>query len=230
MIRLFDIFFPSNVFAGITDRTINFERPSQGILSDPQRKFLSELNIDLSKMTHLRQVHGKRIVFADGALKKDTFEAADGLVTRDRGIPLMIRVADCLPVFLYDSRTHAMGLVHAGWRGTKERIVLEALKVLQERCQSQLKDIQVGFGPAIQSCCYEVGQEFQDNFPAETIRRDSSFFFDLPQANKSQFLETGVLESQIFDSKICTCCDNRFFSYRREGKAAGRMLALMKMS
>ena len=229
MIRLFDNFFPANVFAGITDRSVNFERPPQTSgLTESQQKFLLKQGVDLLKITHIRQVHGKRVVF--DSERRTGIEDADGLATDRPEIPLMIRVADCLPVFVYDLKTKASALIHAGWRGTKEQISLEALKVFKEKFHSDIKDIRVGLGPSIRSCCYEVGQEFQEMFPRETVQRSQMFFFDLSQANKNQLIDAGILKEHIADSATCTCCDQRFFSYRREGKAAGRMLALIKVS
>ena len=228
MIRLFADFLPANVFAGITDRTINFERPPQGGLADSQKRFLSDLNIDLSKIVQIKQVHGKRIILA--CQPKAEIEEADGLVTNHWDIPLMIRVADCLPVFLYDTRQKVIGLVHAGWRGTKEQIALEALTVMQEKCGSNIKEVKAGLGPSIRSCCYQVTKEFKGIFPSETIEKNQVLFFDLPQANKNQLLAAGIPKEHICDSEVCTCCDQSFFSYRREGERAGRMLALFKMS
>ena len=229
MIRLFDNFFPHDVSAGMTDRSVNFERPQESNgFTDSQQRFLRRHGIDLSKAAQIRQVHGKRVIFISDGIAE--IQQSDGLVTDRQNIPLMIRVADCLPVFLYDTRQKVIGLVHAGWRGTRQQIALEAIKVMQEHGQSHVNDIKVGLGPSIRSCCYEVGEEFKGIFPSETIEKNQALFFDLPGANRNQLLAAGIVKENICDSRICTSCDQRFFSYRRQGQRAGRMLALFKMS
>jgi len=89
------------------------------------------------------------------------------------------------------------------------------------------KNIKVALGPCIQKCCYEVSNDLKTYFNREIESRDGKYYLDLALANKNQLLSAGVKEVNIYDSEICTFCNNSYFSYRREGDAAGRMLSLL---
>lgn len=199
--------------------------------------FLSSLGIDYQNLICAQQVHGNKVKYIIekdkglGALTNDTsIPDTDALITDRRNIALAILTADCLPVFLYDAKRAAIGLAHAGWRGSKEAIVAQTLKLMESELNSHIEDIHVGFGPAIRKCCYEVGEEFKDLFPGHLIERGKHYYLDLPEANKRQVLDSGVREENIFDSGVCTSCRNDdFFSYRKEGNSCGRMMSVMML-
>ncbi|MFA5261681.1 MAG: polyphenol oxidase family protein, partial [Candidatus Omnitrophota bacterium] len=116
-----------------------------------------------------------------------------------------------------------------GWRGTRGGIVREAVARMQDVFGSDPAELNAALGPCIRPCCYTVGQEFCDLFPNDVKRQRDRIVLDLAGANVRQLLQGGVQESQIYDCRACTCCDTRFFSYRREGLRCGRNLALMVM-
>ena len=150
-------------------------------------------------------------------------------MTRHLGVPIVIRTADCLPVFIFDQKQRVIGLVHAGWRGSHKRILGSAIERMNNLWDTQVQDIKIVFGQSIKSCCYQVGEEFRGYFPGEIRKKESGLYLDLTLVNGHQALECGVRQENIFDSGICTCCDTRFFSYRREGERAGRMISLMML-
>ena len=178
--------------------------------------FLSNLDIGYRDLVCAKQVHGSCVRYAKeedrgkGALSYDSSVTdTDALITDRKNLPLVIFTADCLSIFLYDPTTSAVGLVHAGWRSTRENIVTKTVQLMQQQFNSQTSNLYVGFGPAIRGCCYEV---------------------DLLGINKKQLLDLGVRETNIFDSNICTFCQNEdFFSYRKEGTACGRMIAVIML-
>jgi len=175
---------------------------------------------------NIKQVHGKTVVTA----KKGSASAiaeADAIVTNEHDLPIVIRTADCLPIFLLDPQEHVIGLVHAGWKGTKEGIVMKTINFMRENFFSKTNAIKAALGPAIRSCHYEVGEEFHDSFKRNLLPRNGKLYFDLIQENKDQLHEIGVLEKNIFDSGRCSVCDQHYFSHRRDGAKAGRMLSLM---
>jgi YfiH family protein len=233
MMLSFDRFFSSDVVTFISDRAINFsftDTDMEGSLSAPQRAFLQEqLGFDLPVVFNIRQVHGNEIVVAsqEDVAQGIGLPEADGILTDAAYLPIVVRTADCLPVFLYDPARHGIGLLHAGWKGTWKGIVARAVSMMHQRWGTDAKELKAAFGPSIQSCCYEVGEEFKKYFPDRIVGREGRCYFDLPAENKRQLLQSGVLEEHIFDSGACTCCDKRYFSYRREGKQAGRMISLM---
>lgn len=235
MIRSFREFFPPHVVTLTTDRSADFRLPDKPpALSQAQKKFLArQLGFPLPEVFAMRQVHGDRVVLATKgpgpADKKTAWEEADGVLTSICDLPIAVRTADCLPIFIYDPRREAIGIIHAGWRGTQQRIAARAVQLLRRHWDCRPQDLRVAFGPAIRSCCYRVGAQFRQYFPAETTKRKEGYFLDLPQANKNQLVEAGVDAHNIFDSAVCTCCEATYFSYRREGQTAGRMISLMML-
>lgn len=238
---LFDNFPVTNLLCAFNTRSLGnmslFYGDTRNVLKS-RENFLKELNIDYRNLVCAKQVHGSRVRYiqesdaAKGALFYDNAIAdTDALITDKKNVPLAIFTADCLSVFLYDSRTHSIGLVHAGWRSTKENITVKTIKLMEEKFATQPEDLYVAFGPAMRSCCYEVGAVFLDFFSYEYLNKsDGRYYLDLPAINKKQLLVSGVKDKNIFDSRICTACQNaEFFSYRKEGGCCGRIMSVMML-
>lgn len=229
----FGRFFPKQVVALVSDRSLDFARSN----ADPEvelkrEEFLREhLGMGREKIFPIKQVHGKHVVNLRNSWVNSIrdLQEADGIITKDLVVPLAVRTADCLSVFIFDPKCLVIGLVHAGWRGTKEKIVTQALKLIEEEWGSSPRDLKVALGPCIRSCCYRVGREFKEFFPRDMINKKDGLYLDLPQANINQLIDFGVAETNILDCSICTCCDERFFSHRQEGEKAGRMISLMML-
>lgn len=154
----------------------------------------------------------------------------DGFITDKKNVPIAVFTADCLSVFLYDPKTPAIGMVHCGWRSTKENIVAKAIKLMQERFNVDPKNLHAGFGSSIRSCCYEVSKEFKDYFPKDLIEKDGKFYLGLAAVNKKQLTDAGLKDENIFPPQVCTFCHNdEFFSYRKEGMDCGRMMSVMML-
>jgi hypothetical protein len=202
-----------------------------------RKAFLNEQNIDHLDLVCAKQVHGSRVRLIEkndcgrGALSQDSaIDGIDALVTAYKNIPIAVFTADCLSVFIYDSRNQAIGLAHAGWRGTRENIVSKTINVMAKEFNSRPADMIVSFGPSIRDCCYEVGEDFCEQFSGDVKERDKKFYLDLAGANKRQLADCGILERNIFDPGICTCCKaGDFFSFRREGAMAGRQMSVMML-
>ncbi len=113
----------------------------------------------------LRQSHSDLIHCVSGPLSAPP--AGDGLVTRTPGILLAILTADCLPVILVDSKCRAVGVFHAGWRGTVKRIVEKGVGVMRFRFGTSPRNLKAAIGPGIHSCCYEVGAEVRRQFESQ---------------------------------------------------------------
>lgn len=202
-----------------------------------RKKFLQSLKINYKSLVCAEQVHGSSVRYirekdkGKGALSPDTAIArTDALITNIRNLPLAVFTADCLPIFLYDYAAHTMGLVHAGWRGTQSKIICSTVQLMQKEFNTKPRELHASFGPGIKGCCYEVGREFIDYFRQGLISRNKHFYLDLAETNKEQLLDSGLKKENIFDSKICTFCENhRFFSYRKEGTSCGRMISVMML-
>jgi len=199
-----------------------------------RKNFLQSLGIDYRDLVCAKQVHSGNIRYAqesDLGRGAKSYESSvpdtDAFITDKKNVPLAIFTADCLSIFLFDPKIPAIGLVHAGWRSAKEQIVSRTLDLMQEEFSSRPQDLYAGFGPAIRSCCYEVGREFEDFFPGAVIEKEKKYYLDLVNLSKKQLLDSGVSEDGIFDPQICTSCLNMdFFSFRREGKDCGRIMSV----
>jgi len=202
-----------------------------------RKNFLEGLGIDYRDLVCAKQVHGSCIIRVKeedrgkGALSYDnSIPDTDALVTKERGLPLAVFTADCLSIFLYDSKTPAIGLVHAGWRSTKENITSKTIQLMQESFNTQAWRLHIGFGPAIRQCCYEVGKDFPSFSSEGLIKRNDRYYLDLVGINKNEALDSGVIEENIIDLGLCTSCSNEdFFSYRREGEVCGRMISVIML-
>ena len=175
-----------------------------------------------------QQVHSNRVHAANLLESRSGRPEADGMISGHEGLLLGVRTADCLALLFVDRRHRAVAAVHAGWRGTVQRIAVRGVERMQEEFGSVPREIEVAAGPGIGKCCFEVGQEVADQFDPIFISRHKRPHIDLDAANRGQLSQAGVEEENIWSSNLCTYCSaRRFFSHRRDGAAAGRMLAMI---
>lgn len=180
---------------------------------------------------YLRQVHSDEIRRVEEPLSSPL--KGDALLTNQPHLLLIIQTADCLPVFMVDESQKVIAAVHAGWKGTCQRIVEKGVLALQEYYRCELSSLWAAMGPSIGPGCYEVGEDVRkkvedDRFfiPVSSKTKESGprYFFDLRGANFQQMKDAGVKENHIFTLPICTHCQKNMHSYRREGEKAGRLL------
>lgn len=204
---------------------------------DNRKKFLSGLGIDHLSLVCAKQAHGDCVRYVNaadegsGALADDnSIPNTDGFITDVRKLPLAVFTADCLSVFLYDPVRPAIGLIHAGWRSSKENILRKAVDLMVAKFNTKVSELIAGFGPSIGDCCYEVSAEFKGYFPTEITEKSGRLFLDLRLVNKRQLTASGLKEENISDNKFCTHCESdNFFSFRREGRDTGRLLSVMML-
>ncbi|GIX48717.1 MAG: laccase domain protein [Candidatus Tectimicrobiota bacterium] len=200
-------------------------------------RVLRALGLAEAPLVTVRQVHGKRVCVVDErALRRGVAATpADALVTALPGVVLGVLVADCLPVVLYSLAPAVVAVVHAGRKGTEKGVVLSALATLQRRFGLAPAQVFALLGPAIGPCCYVLDERAVAPFrrQGEAWRqffcrcRDGQWAMDLVAANTLQLRQGGVPAGHIQALRLCTVCNQRyFFSYRAEGRAAGRGMAL----
>lgn len=155
--------------------------------------------------------------------------SADAVLTGRRGVLIGVRVADCVPVLLFDRGKNLVGAVHAGWRGTAGQILKNTIKTLQEEFHSSPGDILIALGPSIRKCCYDVGDEVKNAIERATegdgyyYKKENKYFLDLSSANVLQALSSGVPRHNIWQSEECTYCSpEKFFSHRYSKGSAER--------
>lgn len=159
----------------------------------------------------------------------------DALITRMPGYCICISTADCIPILVYDKKHHAVAAVHAGWRGTVNRILTQTLRRMQTLYGTEGKDIIACIGPGISLDSFEVGDEVYEafrtgGFPMEYVSawkpETHKYHIDLWAANRLQLSDFGVPPQQIENAGICTYQQHEdFFSARRLGIKSGRILS-----
>ena len=188
----------------------------------------------LTNLRYCRQVHGTDVInIVDQVPSTPTLlPEADALVTAQRDVALAIFTADCIPIFILDVKTPAIGIAHAGWRGTLARIAVNTLARMKTLFGTVAANCQIHLGPSIQKCCYTVSEElltqFTDHF-GSTVRSGTNL--SLQSANVNQLLEIGLPTAAISVSPFCTACrTDLFYSHRAEDGQTGRMLSFIKLS
>jgi YfiH family protein len=168
-------------------------------------------------MASLKQIHSGIALVAER--ERGCIGEGDALIATVPGVTVSIRTADCLPILLADVRTGRVAAVHAGWRGTVVGVVLNAM----ERMGSRPADIYAAIGPGIGKCCYEVGLDV-----AQQLGEDRAGKVDLAEINRAQLEAAGVQHIDVLG--LCTFCNaDQFWSYRREGEQAGRMISYIRV-
>lgn len=210
---------PTLTAVGIVHGFFTRRSPNMVFFADEKEAFLGAFS--LNEAVIMDQVHGHDIHVVGGG---DSPRSGDGFLVKAPGIAGIIKTADCLCVILVDPAVPMFAIVHAGWRGTLEKITSKALRMMIQLGASRQR-IEALFGPSIRGCCYEVGRELFDAFRSEGFsgnifaRRGESFFLDLYKANRELVANEGV--GGIHDTGLCTCCGgNTFASYRRGDREA----------
>ena len=187
------------------------------------------------RIVTMKQVHGNQILAVKDRGIKEAGEA-DGMVTEENGIFLGVLTADCVPILFSVSDRKLAAVVHAGWRGTLAGIAPKMINHLRGRYGVEPASIEAALGPAIGSCCYEIGTDVSlpllqkwGNLAERCLHmKGGKNFLDLRGLNSLLLQEAGVPHRQIFSTGPCTsCAAEDFFSYRREKKETGRQLSFI---
>jgi YfiH family protein len=177
--------------------------------------------VDQDSMASLKQIHSSVVFAADGV---GCAGEGDALVTRERGLAVSIRTADCFPILLADPVRRSVAAVHAGWRGTAASVVLSSLGRMKSEFGTDPRDVFAAIGPGIGSCCYEVGLEVAQRFGKGEAGR-----LDLAAENRAQLIAAGLRPERIDAVGGCTFCHPaQFFSWRRDQDRAGRMISFIR--
>ncbi|UFS63027.1 peptidoglycan editing factor PgeF [Sulfurimonas sp. HSL-3221] len=185
------------------------------------------------RLVHMRQIHSDRIVHCTPEMGFHSRPECDALMTDIAGQPLMVMVADCTPVLLYDPRRRAVAAVHAGRAGALKNIVGKTVAAMHDAYGSDPADLLAVLGPSIGSCCYEIGPEVAQEVQAAGCegalsRRDGRTYLDVNAILEKQLEAAGLTAGHIDLPGSCTACrTDRFFSYRAEGGTTGRQAGII---
>jgi len=192
------------------------------------RRLLAALDLRREQMVSPYQAHSANVRLVERAHAGTVQPEVDGLITTTPGVALLFRFADCLPVLLFDRAQRALGMVHAGWRGTARGVIAAAVAAFAHHLGSRPAELWAGIGPGIGPCCYEVGEEVVGAVaracPAGSEvahRHNGTVHLDLPAAVRAQLAAAGVHDAEM--SGICTACHtDEWFSHRAESGQTGR--------
>ncbi len=200
-----------------------------------RRAFAAVVGVRAESFTTCGQVHGSKITNVTEALVgsgavdfNSTIADTDALVTNLPDVPLLLFYADCVPVLLADKITGAIGLAHAGWRGTVAGIAGKTVEAMHEYFGTQPENILAAIGPSIGACCYEVDDFVLGKAPGYkayfTPNGNNRYQMDLWGINTQQLLERGLRQQNITVAGVCTAHNAELFcSYRAEQGKTGRM-------
>jgi hypothetical protein len=180
------------------------------------------------------QKHTDEVIIVDNNNSEPRI--GDAVITSRTDLLIGVRVADCVPLLLFDRKRRVIGAVHAGWRGTAAGILTKTIAAMEAGFLSSPGDLLVAVGPAIRWCCYGVGSEVAEAVEKATGKGEylrmqgDAYCLDLPAANRQQALSAGVPEGNIWLSPECTSClPEKYFSYRFSRGGTGRQYGLIGM-
>lgn len=212
-------------------------------VTENYKRICKSAGFDFESLTASAQDHNTfvRAVTSEnkgvGIYKPRDLHSVDALITNEKGVTLVTYYADCTPLFFVDIKQKAIGLAHAGWRGTVGRIGEKVVKKMTELYGTNPADIIAAIGPAISVCCYEVDKPCADNFYALSDLDSSRFVFpkengkymiDLLETNRQILVAAGVKNENITVSDVCTNCNSELlWSHRATKGKRGTMSAFM---
>jgi len=213
------------------------------------RVLASAIGVSWDHVVSLNQVHGREVAIVRKSVALEALRQmqkepppADALISDAPEAALVVRAADCVPLLIGDTGTGAAAAVHAGWRGTAARVAVAAIDAMGREFGSRPADLVVAVGPAIGSCCYEVGPDVVDAFAAAghdrylidrwfMTPRERKMRLDVAGANRDQLILAGVREENIHACGLCTAMHlDVLTSYRAEKEAAGRIAGVIRAS
>lgn len=213
------------------------------VADDPQhvienrRRLAAAAGFSFEAWTCGEQVHDHRVAVVSqddrGRGRLDRSSAipdTDALISQADDVMLVSFYADCVPLYFYDPVHQAVGLAHAGWKGTSQQIAARTVEAMVDAFASRPEQLLVAIGPAIGGCCYEVDSRVIDAMQMAgvhegwTANNDDKYMLDLKRVNKQILLKAGILPTNIEITDLCTSCHvETFFSHRRDGGKTGRM-------
>jgi YfiH family protein len=191
-------------------------------------QFFKQLELTSNTVAYQKQVHEDKITLVQ---RDGNCGESDALITTKNNLGLAISTADCPAIFIYDRKRKIICGVHSGWRGTSKRILEKTVIKLTNQFNSNPADLYCYISPSISQVNYEVSAEVAEQFnEMDFYKEDGKYFLDLSGANYRMLITSGVKESQIQISELCTFeFSSILHSYRRWGNESGRALAVIAM-
>lgn len=216
-------------FTTIKDGNLAFHvKDNQKNVLKNRENIAIKMNYKSEDLVYMNQIHTANVQIVDENSPK-LIENCDAIITNKRDLPLMVMVADCIPILIYDEKKEVIAAIHAGRNSTFLKIVQITAQKMMDEFFCKTSDLKVILGPSIQKCCYEVSNEllsivktsFGDEF---CVGRN----IDLQGINKKLLNDIGIQNIEI--SQICTKCSNEeYYSYRKD-KNCGRFAGVIYLA
>ena len=208
------------------------ENQKEGIQKNNREKLLKELNLSDKQEVMAFQTHSNNVKTIGEDTTKYYYEKEediDGFLTKRKDIAIFTFYADCLPIFVYDKENQVIGVWHSGWPGTFKEMMKSGLLEMQKKYGTQVENVVMALGIGIGQKDYEVGNEFYDKFVEKSFwfnEKTEKYHFDNTKFNELMALKLGIKQENLIVATESTF-DEKFHSYRREGKNAGRATAMI---
>ncbi|MBP3929989.1 MAG: peptidoglycan editing factor PgeF [Peptostreptococcaceae bacterium] len=204
---------------------------------DDRKSICKDLDLNYDNLTYNNQTHSDIVNVVNNSNIGEVKDG-DALVTNLTKTPLLIFVADCVPIGLIDTKNKAIALCHAGWRGTYSKITKNAIDKMIKLYNTNPEDIVCAIGPSIGSCCYEVSKDLIEKFNTIItnkeekfyIIREDKYYLDLWKVNELILQECGIKKENITNLNICTSCNSdKFHSYRKHNQTSERLGMILEI-
>jgi len=223
----------------ISDGNMDFRFGSEEEVTENRKRFLEKSGIPSDKCVGIDLYHEAEIVpvnAADASEYGINVKHGDALLTSEKNLFLLMRIADCLPIIIFDPVKQVLALAHCGWKSTDERLIQKVILGMVSEYRSKAEDILVAIGPGIHKESYKFNDPVQKNLPGwEPFLSDASdglISVDLVGYNVFQLKQSGILSENIEIASIDTAQDKNYFSHYRSkltGEPEGRFCAVVGM-
>ncbi|HYM20229.1 MAG TPA: peptidoglycan editing factor PgeF [Candidatus Kapabacteria bacterium] len=196
-------------------------------VAENRKRFYAEIGVPAdAQFVYQNQIHSGNVNVVQGG--EGVVPNSDALVTSEQNTFLVVSIADCTPILLYDPVAKIVAAVHAGWRGTEQLVTVNAVRAMAA-LGARPERIYAFIGASASGEHYEVGAEVATLFEKNhyTELPNGKCLLDIKKANRDQLLIAGLPLGQIEINPRCTITDDALHSYRRDGKRSGRMFAVI---
>lgn len=227
-------------YSTFNEGNIDQRYSSKKELKENRKNIFKEFGIKTFDVIEAQQVHGTLILPLNEENSKmwrgKNVTGIDGFVIDQTDVALMLRVADCVPVVMYDPNHHVMGLFHVGWRGATKDYHLAGLETLIAHYETKPRSVLVWLGPSAQDCCYasekKPDQTTNVAWKKYIKKRNNTWWVNIPGYITETLLKAGVLKKNINSSSVCTVESEEMFSYqlsKADNKNEGRFAVLVQL-